>query len=64
MTETALHNEFQHPETVPEFADRAGSPEKLNLLYLISYADLKAAAPDTWTPWKQFLLSELYPQSH
>ena len=60
MTEIALHHEFQHPETVPEFANRIGSSERLDLLYLISYADLKAAAPDTWTPWKQFLLSELF----
>ncbi|MEC7641417.1 MAG: [protein-PII] uridylyltransferase [Nitrospinota bacterium] len=60
MMETAFHQEIQHLSTIQAFAHKVESVERLNLLYLITYAELKAVAPDTWTSWKKFLLSELY----
>ena len=60
MTEIAFHQEIQHLSTIQAFAGKAGTVERLQLLYLITYAELKAVAPDTWTSWKKFLLAELY----
>lgn len=60
MVETALHQDIHEPAIVKNFAKRAGDEERLKLLYLMSYADLRAVAPGTWTAWKSVLLSDLY----
>jgi [protein-PII] uridylyltransferase len=37
-----------------------GKSENLKMLYLLTYADIKAVGPDVWTDWKALLLQELY----
>ena len=63
MIETALHDDIQQPLIVEGFAKKVGSIDKLNLLYLRSYAELRAVAPGTLTSWKKVLLTELYQRS-
>ncbi|MFQ5451722.1 MAG: [protein-PII] uridylyltransferase, partial [Nitrospinaceae bacterium] len=60
MIETALHKDMHQPTVIEEFGRLAANRERLDLLYLFSYADLRAVAPGTWTSWKKVLLSELY----
>lgn len=36
------------------------SMETLNLLYLLTFADIRSVGPDVWTNWKGMLLRELY----
>ncbi len=60
MIETALHQDIYQPAIIQSFAKKAGTEEGLKLLYLMSYAELRAVAPGTWTSWKNVLLSELY----
>ncbi|MCH8156900.1 MAG: hypothetical protein IID18_03960, partial [Nitrospinae bacterium] len=60
MIETALHKDIHQPTVIETFAKAVGSLEYLSLLYLFSYAELRAVAPNTWTSWKKMLLSELY----
>jgi len=60
MNEFAFHHDINQPATIDEFARRVGNPKRLNLIYLLSYAELKAVAPDTWTAGKNAHLSELY----
>ena len=60
MNEFALHQDINQPATIEDFAQRIGTPRRLNLIYLLSYAELKAVAPDTWTSSKNVLLAELY----
>ncbi|GJL78508.1 MAG: bifunctional uridylyltransferase/uridylyl-removing enzyme [Nitrospinaceae bacterium] len=60
MIETALHQDIHEPTIIKNFAKRVENEERLKLLYLMSYADLRAVAPGTWTSWKSVLLSELY----
>jgi [protein-PII] uridylyltransferase len=60
MIETALHQDIHAPAIIKSFAKQVGDEERLKLLYLLSYADLRAVAPGTWTSWKKVLLSELY----
>ena len=63
MIETALHQDIHEPAIIKTFAKQVGDEERLKLLYLLSYADLRAVAPGTWTAWKKVLLSELYHRS-
>jgi [protein-PII] uridylyltransferase len=60
MIETALHQDIHQPAIILGFAKKAGDEEGLKLLYLMSYAELRAVAPGTWTSWKNVLLSDLY----
>ena len=34
--------------------------ERLNLLYLLTFADVRAVGPDVWSQWKGALFQELY----
>ena len=45
---------------IAEFAGIFANMEWLQALYLVSYADLSAVAPDAWTDWQGALLWELY----
>ncbi len=60
MVETAIHQDIHQPAVIQGFAQKTGSPERLALLYLFSYAELRAVAPGTWNSWKKVLMSELY----
>lgn len=60
MMETAFHQDIHQPAVVKAFAQKVQTADRLTLLYLISYAELRAVAPDTWTAWKKNLLSEFY----
>lgn len=60
MAETALHQDMHQPSVIKTFAKKLGSIERLNMLYLFIYAELRAVAPGTWNAWKKMLLSELY----
>jgi [protein-PII] uridylyltransferase len=51
-----LHDE----KMIIQFARQMGTSENLKMLYLLTYADLKAVGPDVWTEWKAMLMEELY----
>jgi [protein-PII] uridylyltransferase len=48
------------PETVAAFAEKMGTPERLKLLCLFTYADIKAVNPEALTPWKAETVWQLY----
>ncbi len=60
MEQTAFRRNLNDPETLNNFSSRINSIEQLELLYLLTYADLSAVNPAVWTSWKSELLSELY----
>jgi [protein-PII] uridylyltransferase len=41
-----------------------GMSENLKMLYLLTYADIRAVGPDVWSEWKGMLLQELYEKAH
>jgi len=45
---------------IVQFARQMGTSENLKMLYLLTYADIKAVGPDVWTEWKARLAQELY----
>jgi [protein-PII] uridylyltransferase len=63
MEQVAFRRNLNDPETLNGFASKFNSIEELDLLYLITYADLSAVNPAVWTSWKAELLSELYRKS-
>jgi [protein-PII] uridylyltransferase len=45
---------------VKSFAEKVGAPERLKMLCLMTYADIKAVNPEAMTPWKADNLWQLY----
>lgn len=60
MNRTAQRRDMHDEKTVKSFCDVVGSVDNLELLYLLTYADIKAVGPEVWTEWKGALLMELY----
>jgi [protein-PII] uridylyltransferase len=60
MEQVAFRRNLNDPDTLNTFTTRFNSIKELDLLYLVTYADLSAVNPAVWTSWKSELLSELY----
>ncbi len=60
MNHTALRRNIDDDEVVLQFAVEVGSPERLQMMYILSCADLAAVGPGVLNPWKLNLLTELY----
>ena len=56
----ALRRDIFNTETVAVFADKVGTPERLKMLCLLTYADIKAVNPEALTPWKAENVWQLY----
>ena len=56
----ALRRDIFDPETVAAFAEKMGTPERLKMLCLLTYADIKAVNPEALTPWKAENVWQLY----
>ena len=55
-----LRRDIFDPRTVAQFAESMGSPDRLKMLCLFTYADIKAVNPEALTPWKAEDLWQLY----
>jgi [protein-PII] uridylyltransferase len=60
MEQVAFRRNLNDPETLNTFSLKFSSVEELDLLYLLTFADLSAVNSAVWTSWKSDLLSELY----
>jgi len=60
MSATLQRRDIFDPETVRTFADKIGHVERLKMLTLFTYADVKAVSPEALTPWKAEMLWRLY----
>jgi len=56
----AVRRDVFDPANVKAFAEKVGEPERLKMLCLLTYADIKAVNPDAMTPWKADNLWQLY----
>ncbi len=55
-----LRRDIFNVETVASFAKKVGTPERLKMLCLLTYADIKAVNPEALTPWKAENVWQLY----
>src|SRR5215472_13805319 len=55
-----LRRDIFDPATVAAFAEKVGTPERVKMLCLLTYADIKAVNPEALTPWKAENVWQLY----
>lgn len=55
--------DVHHPDTVREFAEQVQDADRLAMLALLTWADVNAVAPGTWTAVQETYLRDLYGQT-
>ncbi len=60
LANTAQYRDMHDEKLVIEFARQITDIGRLNLLYLLTFADVRAVGPEVWTQWKGALFQELY----
>jgi [protein-PII] uridylyltransferase len=60
MSASLLRRDIFDLGTIRAFAEQVGTPERLKLLCLFTYADIRAVNPEALTPWKAESLWQLY----
>ena len=60
MSETAFRYDLNDAATIDRFAQKVQSPERLNLLLVLTVADIRAVGPHVWNGFKAGLMRELY----
>jgi [protein-PII] uridylyltransferase len=60
MSMTAQQKDTGDPEIIQKFAGEIGDPIRLDYLYLLTVADVRATNPRRWSSWKDSLLRDLY----
>ncbi len=60
MEQVAFRRNLNDAETLDKFESNFNTFEELEMLYLVTYADLSAVSSVVWTSWKSDLLTELF----
>jgi len=60
MAHIAQRRDLHDERMIIQFARQMEKSENLKMLYLLTYADIRAVGPEVWTEWKSLLLQELY----
>ncbi len=60
MSQVAQKGDVDDQRIVANFAREAGSIERLKALYLLTFADMRAVAPNVYNNWRDMLLGDLY----
>jgi [protein-PII] uridylyltransferase len=55
-----LRRDIYDPRTIAQFAEIVGTPDRLKMICLFTYADIKAVSPEALTAWKAEDLWQLY----
>lgn len=62
LAHTAFRRDLEDEKAIIDFARTVGSVSNLKMLYLLTYADMRAVGPEVWNHWKGSLLEDLYLQ--
>ncbi len=60
MINTASRRDLYDEQVILRFANEVKNANQLKMLYLLTFADIKAVGPEAWTSWKNTLLMELF----
>lgn len=60
MTHLAFRRDLEDQNLIIQFARAMGSLDLLNLLYVLTFCDVKGVSPEAMTDWKASLLEYLY----
>lgn len=60
MAHLSQRRDISDERMILDFCREVGDSERLKMLYLMTFADIRAVGPDVWTPWKGVLLEKLY----
>jgi [protein-PII] uridylyltransferase len=60
LAHIAQRRDLHDERMIIQFARQMEKSENLKMLYLLTYADIRAVGPEVWTEWKGLLLQELY----
>jgi len=60
MSHLAFWRDTSDERVVVKFAVEVGSPEVLDMLYVLTAADFSAVGPGVWNSWKYEVLTDLY----
>ena len=60
LSHMAQRRDIDDPKTVASLAEVVGVPERLRMLYLLTFADMRAVGPGVMTGWMARILWELF----
>jgi [protein-PII] uridylyltransferase len=63
LSTTAQRQDISDPAVIHGFARKVGDAVRLDYLYLLTVADIRATNPELWNSWKEALLQELFNQT-
>lgn len=60
MSDISQRRDVSDHDLIETFAASCRTHERLAMLYLLTYADMRGTSPKVWTDWKATLLREVY----
>jgi [protein-PII] uridylyltransferase len=64
MSDISQRRDVSDHDLIESFAASCKTIERLSMLYLLTFADMKGTSPKVWTDWKSTLLREVYEVTH
>ncbi|MEZ4483912.1 MAG: hypothetical protein R2864_04735 [Syntrophotaleaceae bacterium] len=58
MAHISQRRDLHDDALIVQFARHMGMSENLRMLFLLTFADIKAVGPDVWSAWKGLLLGD------
>lgn len=63
MSRTSQKEDISDPEVIEKFAAKVKTKRYLDMLYVLTVADVNATNPDLWNSWKASLMNQLYQET-